>query len=155
MSIGALKFPAMPTPLDFVARGKILRVENNIVVFNPSGTTYELHLENQGGQLLSPSANSIACHIRAAGRKIWTVPSGGNFVVPIFGPPRIVQGRVRYLDESQMVVHAAVPVIVSLPGDDSAYDMINGPLTLSTLVNATLLPGATFELAAAAIQARG
>ena len=137
----------MPTPLDFIARGKILRVENNIVVFNPSGTTYELHLVNQGAQVPSPTANSIACHIRAAGRKIWTVPSGGNFVVPIFGPPRIVQGRVRYLDESRMVVHAAVPVIVSLPSEESAYDMINGQLTLSTLVNATLLPGATFELA--------
>ena len=144
----------MPTPIDFVARGKILRIESNIVVFNPSGTTYELHLVNQSGPVPSPSPNSIGCHIRATGRKIWTVPSGGNFVVPIFGPPKIVQGRVRYLDESQMVVHAAVPVIVSLPGEDSAYDLINGPLTLSTLVNATLLPGATFELAGVAIQAR-
>jgi hypothetical protein len=137
----------MPSPLDFVARGKILRVENNLVVFNPTGTTYELHLVNQGPETPAPTPNSIACHIRATGRKIWTVPSGGNFVVPIFGPPKIVQGRVRYLDESQMVVHAAVPVIVTLPREDAAFDLINGPLTLATLVNATLLPGATFELA--------
>ena len=138
----------MPSALDFVARGKILRVDGNIVVFNPTGTTYELHLVNNGPEAPAPTANSVACHIRAAGRKIWTVPSGGNFVAPIFGPPRIVQGRVRYLDQTQMVVHAAAPVIVSLPADDSAYDMINGPLTLATLVNATLMPGATFELAA-------
>jgi hypothetical protein len=140
----------MPTPSDFVAKGKILRVESNIVVFNPAGTTYELHLVNQGAQTPAASANSISCYIRAAGRKVWTVPSGGNFVVPIFGPPKIVQGRVRYLDERLMIVHAATPVHVTLPADEDAYDLINGPVTLATLVNATLQPGATFELASVA-----
>jgi hypothetical protein len=140
----------MPTPADFVAKGKILRVENNLVVFNPAGTAYELHLVNQGPETPAPTPNSISCYIRAAGRKVWTVPSGGNFVVPIFGPPKIVQGRVRYLDESLMIVHAAVPIHVTLPADDDAYDLINGPVTLATLVNATLNPGATFELATVA-----
>jgi hypothetical protein len=137
----------MPSPTDFVARGKILRVEGNVVVFNPMGTAYELHLVNQGPEVVAPTPNSICCYIRATGRKIWTVPSGGNFVVPIFGPPKILQGRVRYLDENLMIVHAATPIHVSLPVDDGAYDLINGPVALGALVNATLLPGATFELA--------
>jgi hypothetical protein len=141
----------MASPSDFVARGKILRiVEGNVVVFNPTGTSYELHLVNQGPEAVAPTANSVGCYIRASGRKIWTVPSGGNFVVPIFGPPRIVQGRVRYLDENVMIVHAATPIHVSLPTDHDAYDLINGPVTLGALVNATLMPGATFELAGVA-----
>jgi len=83
--------------------------------------------------------------IRVAGRKVYTVPSGGNFIAPIFGPPRIIQGRVKYLDDRNLVVQAGAPVIVELPTSDAAYDMVNGPLSLGHLVNVTVLPGAKFE----------
>ena len=89
-----------------------------------------------------------------AARKIYTVPSGGNFISPIFGPPRIIQGRVRYLDETEMVVQAGVPVIVELPKDENAYDLVRGDLTVSSLVNVVVLPGARFELAVAAAALR-
>jgi hypothetical protein len=78
---------------------------------------------------------------------MWTVASGGNFVTPIHGPTRIVQGWIKYLDNQLMVVQAGVPVVVQLPTDDSAYDLNNGALTVGSLVNATLMPGATFQLA--------
>jgi hypothetical protein len=137
----------MPTPLDFPARGKILRIENNLVVFNPAGTTYEMHLVNAtGGDLPAPSMQAISCHIRAKARKIWTMASGGNFVTPIFGTPRVLQGRVRYLEEGLAVVHAGAPVILTLPADPTAFDLVNGPVIPGGLINATLVPGTTFEM---------
>jgi len=137
----------MPSPLDFPARGKILRVQDNLVVFNPAGTTYELHLVNKGGDLPAPSNSTIHCHIRAVARKIWTISTGGNFITPIIGTPRIAQGRVRYLDEATAVIQAGAPIIIALPADAAAFDLINGPVTPNSMINATLLPGATFELA--------
>jgi hypothetical protein len=137
----------MPSPLDFPARGKVLRVEGNVVVFNPTGTTYELHLVNTGGELPTPSQSAVSCHIRAEARKVWTMSSGGNFVTPIIGPLRVVQGRVRYLDERTAVVQAGVPVILTLPALPSAYDLERGPIEPAAMINVTLLAGATFELA--------
>jgi hypothetical protein len=141
----------MSTPLDFPARGKILRIENNLVVFNPAGTTYELHLVSATGELPTPSAQTVSCHIRATARKIWTMASGGNFVTPIYGTPRLLQGRVRYLEEGLAVVQGGVPIILTLPPESDAFDLVNGPIIPTTLLNATLVPGTTFELARAAI----
>jgi hypothetical protein len=142
----------MASALDFPARGKVIRVEGNVVVFNPSATTYELRLVNANGELPAVSNAAISCFIRCNARKVWTMPSGGNFVTPIFGPPRVVQGRVRYLEESGLaVVQAGVPIIVTLPPDPVAYDLVNGPITTAAIINATILPGATFELARAAV----
>ena len=139
----------MASVLDFPARGKILRVEGNLVVFNPLNTTYELQLVNKGQGTVAVSSSAVQCHIRVAGRKIMTMGAGGNFITPIFGPPKVVQGRVRYLDEKVMVVQAGCPVIVTLPTSGDAFDLINGPVSLGQMLNATLLQGATFELAEA------
>ena len=142
----------MASALDFPARGKVIRVEGNVVVFNPSATTYELRLVNANGDMPAVSNAAISCYIRCNARKVWTMPSGGNFVTPIFGPPRVVQGRVRYLEEGGLaVVQAGVPIIVTLPGDPVAYDLVNGPITTAAIINATILPGATFELARTAV----
>jgi hypothetical protein len=141
----------MASSLDFPARGKVIRVEGNIVVFNPAGSTYELHLANKGPEMPTPSQYAVSAYIRCTVRKLWTMPTGGNFVTPIFGPPKVVQGMVRYLEERLAVVQAGVPVILSLPAEDSAYDLTSGPVTPGNIINATLLPGATFELAKVAV----
>ncbi|MCY2951943.1 MAG: hypothetical protein NTU53_08190 [Planctomycetota bacterium] len=92
-----------------------------------------------------PVNEAIRCLIRVASREVYTVPSGGSFMTPISGPPQIVQGRIKYLDERQMVVQAGAPVIVELPKADSAYDLACGPLAVGRLVNTQVVPGATFE----------
>jgi len=130
---------------DFPARGKVIRVEGDAVIFAPSNTTYQLKLAAPGFN--GPVNALLEGFIRAKARKMWTVASGGNFVTPIHGSTRIVQGRIKYLDNQLMVVQAGAPVVVQLPTDDSAYDLNNGALTVGSLVNATLMPGATFQLA--------
>jgi len=136
----------MASVTDFPARGKILSVLDGVVVFAPANTNYELHLKAEGDVSTLHTGVMIEALIRVSARKIWTVPSGGNFVAPIFGPPRTLQGRIRYLAEEEMVLHCGVPIIVALPLNSSVYDLTNGPLAVNHLSNVAALPGGTFEL---------
>jgi hypothetical protein len=121
-----------------------------VVIFAPAGTNYEMRLLTSAPPSSVPVGQIIECFIRASAKKLWTVPSGGNFIAPIFGQPRTLQGRVRYLDERQMVLHCGTSIIVALPAEDCAFDLTCGPLTVLGLANAVAMPGATFELAASA-----
>jgi hypothetical protein len=132
----------MPKATDFPAVGKVLSRDDTSIVFNPQNTTYELKLEiaNYDG----PIGQRIEGFIVVSARKVYTVPSGGNFIQPIFGPPRIIQGRVKYLDEKEMVVQAGAPIIVRLPAAENAFDLASGDLMVASLVNVVALPGARF-----------
>lgn len=139
----------MASASDFPARGKVLSVQDNTVLFAPSNTNYQLRLERQGASPESPAVPTgvvLDATLRVTARKIWTVPSGGNFIDPIYGPPRKIQGRIRYLDEEQMVVQAGTSVLVKLPQDPEAFDLVRGPLTVGGLVNVSALPNATIEV---------
>jgi hypothetical protein len=140
----------MLSTTDFPARGKVILVEDSFVVFAPANTNYEIKLAT-ARRFNGPVNAMIEASITASTRKLWTVSSGGNFIAPIFGPPRIIQGRIKFLDQTSMVVHGGVNVTVKLPPLDSAYDLSAGALSLGTLVNAALLPGAELELAAATV----
>jgi hypothetical protein len=137
---------ATPQPTDFPAKGKITRTTADGVVFIPAGTNYELHLKGDyRGELDVP----VEIFIRAQGRKLLTVPAGGNFVAPIFGPPKTIQGRVRYVDNTQAVIHGGVPIIVKLPGAEDGIDLNNGQITVGQMANVIVMPGASFEVATA------
>ena len=135
-----------PRGTDFPARGKVMRAEGRTLVFQPANTNYELRLESETTTDGVPTGTTLDATVRTKARKIWTVPSGGNFIDPIYGPPRKVQGRIKYLDDNQMIVQAGVPVLVSLPSDPEAFDLVRGPLTIGGLVNVSVLPGATIEI---------
>lgn len=128
-----------------MARGKVIAANDGIVHFAPSGTNYELHLAapNYAG----PVGQLVTGVVRAAARKIWTVPSGGNFISPIFGQPRTIQGRVRAIAEYSIIVQAGAPIVIELPAEEPGYDLANGPIALGVMVNVMALPGARFELA--------
>ncbi|MGH7213347.1 MAG: hypothetical protein ACREIT_00995 [Tepidisphaeraceae bacterium] len=132
---------------DFATRGKVTAVKDELVVFQPSDTNYELHLVTAGSGYGGPLNVPVFAYVRGTARKIWTVPSGGNFITPIVGPTRIVQGRVRHVGPNSIVVRAGADVIVELPSDDSAIDLAQGAVGVGSMVNVTLHPGATFELA--------
>jgi len=136
----------MASPSDFPARGKLKEANGDHVIFQPAGTTYEIYLGVNGQPITGPIGEPIEALIRVRGRKVLTVPSGGNFIAPIYGPPRICQGRVRYVDERCMVVHCGVNIVIELPKEDSALDLAVGPVTLNGMINATVFPGAVLEL---------
>jgi hypothetical protein len=137
----------MPSLADFPAKGKVLDVRDTdngrLVTFQPLGTNYELHLLADGA-FEAPRNKPVELRLHVQARKVYTVPSGGNFIQPIFGPPRIIQGRVRWADEDEriIVVHASVPFIIDLPPVDTAIDLDEGPITLGRMVNVVALPGA-------------
>ena len=127
-----------------LASGKILSARDGVVVFNPAGTNYELHLAS--ATATGPVGVLVKAEIRAVARKVWTVPSGGNFIAPILGTPRTIQGRVRALDPKWMIVQAGTPVFVEFPPDDSAFEMANGVITVGAMVNVLAQPGARIDL---------
>ena len=136
------------TSAQFAAKGKITEIrENDVVVFCPNNTNYQLHLVHQDGPYTGPLNAPVEIVIHALARKMWTVVSGGNFISPIFGPPRIIQGRVRYATEDSLGLQAGAPISLDLPAADTAIDLTNGPITVGSLLNATIMPGATFQIA--------
>jgi hypothetical protein len=137
----------MSVATEYAAKGKITEVRENLVVFCPNNTNYQLHLISEEGRYSGPTNEPVEVVVKGVARKMWTVVSGGNFISPIFGPPRIVQGRVRYADERVLVIQAGTLITIELPSSDMAIDLTNGPITVGSLVNATVMPGATFHIA--------
>lgn len=126
------------------ARGKVTQTAGDLVMFAPSETNYVLHLTCPGYG--GPTGVPVRGIIRVQARKAYTVPSGGNFISPIYGPPRTIQGRVRAINGSSIVVQAGTPIHVQLPAEASAVELGNGAIAVGSLVNVVALPGAAFEL---------
>jgi hypothetical protein len=130
---------------DLATRGKILRNENGRTVFHVIDTNYELHLES-GEDLSSLIGQKVVGRVRVKARKVYGVPSGGNFVQPVLGTPRIIQGRVLNVDQHAITVKAGAIFIVELPTGPDAIDLHHGAIGVASLVNIVALPGASFEL---------
>lgn len=135
----------MATATAYQASGKVTSVKEGRIVFAPTGTNYELDLVCPG--YAGPLNKPVKGTIRVRARKVWTVPSGGNFITPIFGPPKIIQGRVRSLDARTLVVQAGTAITVDLPDEDIVFDLANGAIGEGVMVNVTAFAGGTFELA--------
>jgi hypothetical protein len=126
------------------ARGKVIEAANGWVKFVPANTTYQLQLAAPA--YAGPLNTPVDGIIRVTARKAYTVPSGGNFISPIYGSPRTIQGRVRAVDGNSIVVHAGMPIHVRLPDEASAVELANGTIGVGSLVNVVALPGTAFEV---------
>lgn len=136
----------MTTLTSAVTRGKVLRQEGDSVIFAPSGFSYELKLSAPAGGYAGPVNTPVEGVIRLSARKVYSVPSGGNFVTPLFGVPKIVQGRVKAVDDKQLVVAAGgLQFLVDLPTDNRAIDLHSGGISVGALVNVVAFPGAAFD----------
>lgn len=130
------------------SRGQVIRTEGSRVVFQPTGTNYELHLDPVGGAFAAPMNSAVDVVIRVKARKLYTVPSGGNFVTPIQGTPKILQGRVKAIEGAAFVLQCGAFITVELPTDnDSNLELASGPVQVGALVNVICYSGATIELA--------
>lgn len=135
----------MPTTTNVepTAKGVILRAEPGRVVFHPLDSNYELDLVSTG--CFTPGQN-VRGVIRCNARKVYTVPSGGGFVQPVLGTPRIIQGRVITLDEKTITVRAGNSIfVVTLPTGKDAIDLHTGAIGAGSLVNVVARPGAAFD----------
>ena len=138
----------MAIATDYAARGKVTDKRGATgIVFKPTGTSYELFLEGTGYD--GPMNIPVELVVTVQGRKLWTVPSGGNFIEPIFGKPRTIQGRVKAIEGQVLIVQAGIPLHVQLPASDSAVDLNNGAVTVGHMVNVMVMPGASYRWEAA------
>lgn len=120
------------------------------IVFGPSGTNYQHHLESTGvgGSGLSGlrEGSVVRGLVRLKARKVYTVVAGGNFVAPILGTPRTIQGQVVGIGEGYVVVQAGAKFVVELPEETGAsVELGHGAIELGTRVNVVAMPGAWFE----------
>ena len=141
--------PRMTITADLAAKGTISHVQDATtgqmnVVFNPNGTNYLVQASAADAAAI-PADRLLKGVIRVRARKVYTVPSGGAFVQPVFGSPRIIQGRVMSLDERSLVVKAGAVFVVELPTGQDTIDLHTGAIAAGSLVNVVALPGATFE----------
>jgi hypothetical protein len=129
----------------FLARGKVIEAKDCIVVFQPCDTNYQIHLQT-ARPYTGPVGQLIDARIRAKARKVYTVPSGGGFISPIFGSPRTLQGRALHVDDRQIIIRAGVPISVELPQPETAVDLSEGPIAVGAMINVAAFPGTSFEL---------
>ncbi len=137
----------MPQLADFLARGQLLSSDGTTARLAVNGFNYELELACTS---TAPTGSLVSGIIRAKARKVLTIPTGGNFVQPIFGSPKVIQGRIRYFEGNTLIVQAGALFHVELPPADDAIDLGDGPLAVGKTINATIFPGATLTLVNAA-----
>jgi hypothetical protein len=134
----------MATATEMLARGKVMKVADGKIVFQPQNTNYEMYLQ-PSRPYSGPMGTLVSARIRVKAKKVYTVPSGGGFIAPIFGPPRTIQGRALKMDGGSVIIRAGTSIEVELPAANDAMDLAEGPIDVGALVNAVALPGATIE----------
>ena len=97
-----------------VATLRVREVRPELAVLDVPGTEYQLHLAVDPAS----AANTLAAgrridgEIHASALRMHRSDTGGRFIEPIYGQPRIVQGEVIAVDEPgrRVLMDMAVPV---------------------------------------------
>jgi hypothetical protein len=103
-----------------VANLRVIEVRPEFVIFEVPGTEYRLHLATTS-PLGGREAKRVHGEIHAKALRMHRSDTGGRFIEPIYGQPRIVQGEVLAVDVAgrRVLMDMAVPVWVSVqPAQD-------------------------------------
>ncbi|MFM7050989.1 MAG: hypothetical protein ACKOYN_02495 [Planctomycetota bacterium] len=106
------------------------------------GTEYVLELVlASGGSFGAAEGKRVQGTVSGRAQKLHRAQAGGEFIEPVEGHPRIVQGRVRESDiaGNRLLVHAVVPMWIALDAGQSARDFHAGDF-----VNFYMESGVTF-----------
>jgi hypothetical protein len=140
--------PPAPTPDEAAvkrARGVLAEQREGTIVFSKPGTDYRLHLHVLR-ELPSKIGHRIAGTIRANGRRIDIVRTGGRFIEPVYGEPRQIQGDIVHIDKANntVTVNAGVPIVCKVHKLQRADQFKQGDF-----VNLGVESGTSFSLAEA------
>jgi hypothetical protein len=127
------------------AKGMLVSADAGTILWRPLDTSYEHQLEF-AGDLSSQIGRHVRGRVKVRGRKVYSVSSGGNFVQPILGTPRIIQGRVLALEGNVLFVKAGAVFAVELPTGKDTIDLASGGVSINSMVNVVAWPGAAFEV---------
>jgi hypothetical protein len=96
------------------------------------GTAYrlELVLDGDAAALHPRVGKRVAGVIRGRAQRVWNAAAGGCFIEPVWGHPRIVQGRVLAVDpdSNAVLLDLAVPAWMTLEASQSAASYQTGDL---------------------------
>lgn len=109
------------------------------IKFGVPDTSYELYLVAHRPE--AEIGKRLVGVIRAQARRIDVVTTGGEYIEPVVGRPRRVQGRVLRTEGGAVVVDAGVPIHCT-PTDPSQSAAQFKP---GDLVSFDVLEGASFE----------
>ncbi len=112
------------------------------IVFGVPNTSYELHLMPQSDVGVQPGRRLIGT-IRVRARRIDKTTTGGQFIEPVYGRPRRVQGTVVRVLSDCIVVDAGVPLHLT-PTDPRQKP---GDFAEGDFVGCDVMDGATFTRA--------
>ncbi len=125
------------------ARGVLASASADKVIVSFPGTDYQLHLAPER-PATTPVGKRILGIIKGQARRIDVVKAGGQFVEPVNGRPRIVQGRVVEVHAAPggpgtITVEAPMPMVLKVGELQRAEQFKPGDM-----VNTHVLPGASF-----------
>jgi hypothetical protein len=98
-------------------------------VLSVPGTEYVLDLV-AGGATSAPVGKRVNGVVSGRAQKLHRAHAGGEFIEPVEGHPRIVQGRVRETDPTgnRLLLQAVVPMWITLSADQSARSFLAGDI---------------------------
>ncbi len=121
-------------------RGTLVEIGADRIVLGIPGTDYRLHL-NVHRSVEAKVGSHIAGRIEVHARRVDVTHTGGQFIDPVYGRPRNIQGCVMEtgLEHSMMVVKAVVPLHVRVRPPQKPSDFEVG-----SIVHFAVDPGAVF-----------
>lgn len=134
------------TPATTALDRATLRLESlsdGVAAFSVPGTQYRLDLAVAGG-LDGSVGRRVRGRVRGRALRMHRAGAGGNFIEPLQGRPRIVQGTVLAVDPgaNEVILDLVVPVRVAMQAGQSATAFSTGDV-----VNFYMEPGTRFEAA--------
>lgn len=127
--------PSMSAPAAPSSRARVsLRlkeIKGDLLILCVPGTDYELHLVRDGGVIdASHVGRRVSGEIHARALRMHRSDTGGCFIEPVYGPPRIVQGAVLAVDaaNNRVLLDLTVPAWMTLHKDNAIDQFREGDL---------------------------
>jgi hypothetical protein len=123
-----------------IAEFKLVSLDAGFGIFAVPGTGYRLTLQVPEG-FDAPIGRRIRGRVRGRALRMHRTGAGGNFIEPLDGRPRIVQGTVLAIDPAadEVLMDLVVPIRLEMFEGQSASEFATGEM-----VNFYMHPGATF-----------
>lgn len=124
----------------WLVRAVLREVADDHIVLEILNTNYRVHLVPTA-PISTPVGKRISGRIDAHARRIDICHTGGNYIDPVFGRPRNLQGRVLGHLESQgiVIVKPVVPMFIRVHPPQTPAMFADGEM-----VTFAIEPGATF-----------
>lgn len=127
------------TTLD-VATLRVASIADGLAEFTVPGTQYRLHLVVDA-DFAATVGQRVRGRVHGQAQRMHRAGAGGNFIEPLQGRPRIVQGTVLAVDPTadEVILDLVVPVRIAVQSGQSATAFTTGDV-----VNFYMEPGTRF-----------